>query len=110
MSNVVLLYATAPDVETARSIASALIEERLAACVNILGPIESVYRWEGRIETASECAFLVKTTTEIAPATRQAIVDRHPYSIPAIVGLDVSASSSNSAFLSWVQAETKKAT
>jgi periplasmic divalent cation tolerance protein len=110
MSNVVLLYATAPDVETARAIASTLISERLAACVNILGAIESVYRWEGKIETAPECAFLVKTTAETAPAARQAILERHPYAVPAILGFEADAAFSSSAFFGWVRSETGKAT
>lgn len=106
MSNAVLLYATAPDVETARAIAAALLMGRCAACVNILGPIESVYRWNGAVETSSEWAFLVKTTEDAAPAARQTIIDRHPYVTPAVIGLEVAPGASNPAFLDWLRAET----
>lgn len=106
MSNAVLLYATAPDAQIARSIAAALIEERRAACVNILGEITSVYRWEGAIESASEWAFLVKTTSDAAPGACEAIVARHPHAVPAVIGVDAAAAFTNSAFLSWLQRET----
>lgn len=110
MSNVVLLYATAPDAETARTIAVDLVEARLAACVNILGEINSVYRWEGKVETAPEFAFLVKTTATAASAVTEAIIDRHPFALPAIVGIAVAPAASSGAFLDWVRSETGDAT
>ncbi len=106
MLNAVLLYATAPDAQTARAIAAALVEGRLAACVNILGEIQSVYRWEGAVETAAEWAFLVKTTEQAAPEARRAILSRHPYATPAIVGLAIDGPTSHAGFLDWIQTQT----
>lgn len=106
MSRIMLLYATAPDAATARAIGAALVEARLAACVNVLGPVRSVYRWRGKVEEAEETAFLVKTTEIQAPAARDLILARHPYDTPAVLALPVNAQGSNTAFLAWVAAET----
>lgn len=102
MSDAVLLYATAPDAETAEFIGAALVEARLAACVNILGPVRSIYRWNDRVERAEEVAFLAKTTRGLARAACAAIVERHPYDLPAVAAYDVSAAGSNPAFLDWI--------
>lgn len=106
MTRIVFLYATAPDEATAKSIALALVEGRHAACVNILGPATSLYRWNGAIETATEVAFVVKTTKTAAPGARDCILALHPYETPAIAELDIGADASNPAFLDWIMAET----
>jgi len=81
-----LIYTTLPDATTAREIAATLLHERLVACANILGKVESVFLWNDKVESASESAVLFKTTA----ATLQAAVSRlgalHPYETPAIVG------------------------
>ncbi len=82
--SVVTVFAVFADQAEAQAIGRAMVEERLAACVNILQPCRSIYRWEGAIETASEVPALFKTTLEQADALISAISERHSYSVPAI--------------------------
>ncbi|MGF1543139.1 MAG: divalent-cation tolerance protein CutA [Parvularculaceae bacterium] len=103
---VVLLYCVAPDVETADAIAAALVEERLAACVNALPSVRATYRWEGAIAHAEEVAMIVKTTDARAEAAADRIAALHPYETPAVLAIDVAARGSAAAFLDWVAAET----
>ncbi len=103
MTNVTFLYATAPDRETAQAIAGALVAEKLAACVNILSPMTSVYRWEGAIERADETPFIVKTAGPAATAARDRILALHPYDCPCVVALPIDADASSTAFLDWVR-------
>lgn len=105
-SDVVLLYATAPDLETAETIAAALVAEGCCACVNILGPMTSIYRWNGAIERTNEVAFLVKTTRAASVAACDAIISRHPFDVPAIVAFDVDGAASHPTFIDWVRANT----
>lgn len=83
--SVVTVYALFADPAEAQRIGMTVVEEKLAACVNILGPCRSIYRWEGAIETASETPALFKTTMEKADALIERIRQLHRYSIPAIV-------------------------
>lgn len=99
-----LLFTNLPDAESARQLAAALIEERLAACVNILAPCRSVYRWEGEIEEAEEVPLLVKTTVERYPALEAAVRARHPYELPEIIAVPVEHGLP--AYLDWVATET----
>ncbi|HET6342594.1 MAG TPA: divalent-cation tolerance protein CutA [Gemmatimonadota bacterium] len=107
-SPVCVALTTCPDEGTARRIASALVEERLAACVNIVPDMTSVYRWEGVVETASECLLLVKTRRERLEALRRRLEELHPYDLPELVALPVEGGSS--AYLKWVVEETGSAT
>ncbi len=95
---------TCPDEGTARRIASALVDERLAACVNIVPDMTSIYRWEGVVETASECLLLVKTRRERLEALRRRLEELHPYDLPELVALPVEGGSP--AYLTWVVEET----
>ncbi|MEO0871679.1 MAG: divalent-cation tolerance protein CutA [Pseudomonadota bacterium] len=81
-----LIYTPLPDAQTARDIASTLLEENLIACANILGEVESVFRWDGRIESAKEVAVLFKTTSDAIDPAVARLGALHPYSTPAIVG------------------------
>ncbi|GAB4168134.1 MAG: divalent-cation tolerance protein CutA [Rhodocyclaceae bacterium] len=101
-----LVLTTLPDREIAEGIARSLIEARLAACVSILAPCQSVYRWEGRIEAAAEVPVLIKTTAERYPALERAICDQHPYELPEI--LAVAVEKGLPAYLEWVAAETAR--
>jgi periplasmic divalent cation tolerance protein len=85
----VLIYATAASREEALAIGRTLVEERLAACINVLGPIESIYRWEGSIETSSEIAFLAKTREALADAVIARIAELHSYDCPCAVALPI---------------------
>lgn len=81
---VVTLYAVFADPAEAQRIGMALVEEKLAACVNILQPCRSIYRWEGAVETATETPALFKTTLARADAAIARITEMHSYSVPAI--------------------------
>lgn len=83
-TQIALLHATFADAEEAARIARATVEERLAACANILGACASVYRWEGAVETAEEVAVLFKTRMPLAPALAARIAALHGYTLPAI--------------------------
>ena len=84
MSAIVTVYATFPTEEEARTVARTLVEERLAACANILGPTCSIYRWEGSVEEASEIAAIFKTAESRAGALMARLNDLHSYEVPAI--------------------------
>lgn len=105
MNDVVLVYTTWPDAETAAAAGRAAVEAQLAACANILGAITSIYRWEGVVQTAPEIAMILKTTVGAADALRELIMARHPYDLPSVAALPVSAAGSNPAFLAWIGEE-----
>ncbi|HEU0201814.1 MAG TPA: divalent-cation tolerance protein CutA [Burkholderiaceae bacterium] len=104
MDDVLIVLTNCPDAATAERIARSLVENRLAACVNQLAPVASVYRWEGRIEHASEVPLLVKTTRERFAGVEEAIRTLHPYSVPEIVAVPVVAGFLP--YLRWVGVET----
>jgi periplasmic divalent cation tolerance protein len=81
-----LIYTALPDAATAREIAGSLLDERLIACANILGPMESVFVWDGRRDSASETAVLFKTDERRMAAAVDRLGALHPYDTPAIVG------------------------
>ena len=87
------------------AIARALVEQRLAACVQVIGPIDSTYWWEGAVETAEEYLCLVKSNREAYPALEAAIQELHPYEVPEIIALPIEGGSR--AYLSWLQAELR---
>lgn len=99
-----LVLTNLPDEETARRLADRLVAGRLAACVNILAPCRSVYRWQGRIEDAAEVPLLVKTTADRYPALEAAIRETHPYELPEIVAVPIAHGLPG--YLAWVAAET----
>lgn len=102
-----LVLTTAGSQEEARKIARALVERRLAACVNILPQIESVYRWQGRVEEAQEYLLLIKTTTAMFGRVRDAIKELHSYELPECVCLSIEDGSS--AYLEWVTDSVEQA-
>jgi periplasmic divalent cation tolerance protein len=83
--SVVSVYAVFANAEEAERIGRAVVEERLAACINILAPVRSTYRWQGEVETADEVAGILKTTPEIAEALIARIAALHSYDVPCIV-------------------------
>jgi periplasmic divalent cation tolerance protein len=80
-----VIYSTIGTMENARTIARALVKEKLVACVNIIPKIESIYRWQGKIEEADECVLLAKTTEKNVEKTIQRIRSLHPYDVPDII-------------------------
>lgn len=93
-----------PNRDAALKIARALIERKLAACVNILAECTSVYRWHGRLETAAEVPLLIKTRAALYPEIEAAIKSLHPYELPEIVAVSVERGLPE--YLEWVGAET----
>lgn len=87
MSDVLLVLCTFPDSEQARQIGTVLVERQLAACVNFVPGLESIYRWQGKLETATEVMALFKTTKAGFDAFSQALTELHPYEVPEIIGL-----------------------
>lgn len=105
--SIALCFCTCPDEATAASIARALVGERLAACVNILPAVRSVYRWQGRVEEAGETLLLAKTTDARLAALRERVLALHPYELPEVVAVEVA--SGLPAYLDWIAAETSAA-
>lgn len=104
IEGVVLVYATFPAGDTAETVAAALVEARLAACVNILPAMTSIYRWEGRINRDAEVVAVIKTRRTLAERVVNEVRQRHPYTNPALMVLPVEGGSE--AFLAWIGAET----
>ena len=104
MTEALLVLTNCPDEHSADRIALALVEQRLAACVNRLTPVQSVYRWQGNVERATEVPLLVKTTRERYGDVEQAIRHLHPYDVPEIIALPITAG--YAAYLRWIESET----
>ena len=94
----------APDRVIAEKIARSLVDQKLAACVNILAGCSSVYRWKGNVETAVEVPLLIKTRADIYAEVEAAIKSLHPYELPEIVAVPVAHGSSE--YLEWINAAT----
>ena len=99
-----LVLTTLPSRDAAQAIARTLVEERMAACVQIVDGLRSIYRWEGRIDESAECQLVAKTTPAAAPALIARLRTLHPYEVPEILSLDAMASA---AYGAWLQAETR---
>lgn len=86
-----IVFCNCPDDQVAQQLAAGLVQQGLAACVNILPGVRSVYRWEGRVEQAEEVSLLIKTTDTNYPAVEQFIQQQHPYEVPEIIACSVTA-------------------
>lgn len=95
-----IVLSTAGSEDEARKIAQALVDRRLAACVNIVPQIESIYRWQGKVESSREWLLLIKTTAERFPAVRAAIQELHSYELPECIAITVEQGSAD--YLQWV--------
>jgi periplasmic divalent cation tolerance protein len=100
MSDEKLIISTAGSREEASRVAHALVEEKFAACVNIVGPIESVYRWQGKVESVQEFLMLVKTTQAQSNAAMARIRELHSYEVPEAIVININ--DGLSAYLSWI--------
>lgn len=103
-AQVLIVMTNAPDRATAEMLARALIDARAAACVNIMSPCTSVYRWQGVVETAEEVPVFIKTTADRYPEVEALVRKLHPYELPEI--LAVPAGRGLPGYLAWVRAET----
>ncbi|MET3435266.1 periplasmic divalent cation tolerance protein [Herbaspirillum seropedicae] len=101
-----LVLANLPDQALAERIADALVEQGLAACVNILPPVKSIYRWQGKVQRDTEVAVFIKTTQARFQELEQAILQAHPYDVPEIIALPITAGLP--AYLAWMQDETAR--
>mgnify|MGYP006322893105 FL=1 len=99
-----LVFTNLPDVESARALATTLVEQRVAACVSVLAPCQSIYRWEGKLEEAEEVTLLIKTSAARYAALEEAIRAYHPYELPEIVAVRVEKGLPD--YLAWVAAST----
>lgn len=102
---VLVAYCTCPDAETASRIAEALVTERLAACVNMLPGVRSVYRWQGGVEHADEVLLVIKTTRDRLDALTARLPSLHPYELPELAAVE--AAGGLPAYLAWVAEQTR---
>jgi periplasmic divalent cation tolerance protein len=100
----ILVLTSVPDRAFATALAKALLDDRLAACVNIGGPVESIYHWRGRIETGEEVPVAIKTRSALYSYVEGAIRKLHPYDTPEILAIPVVAGDAR--YLAWLAAET----
>lgn len=108
MSDYIQVVTTAPTRDDAETIARALVNERLAACVQMIGPIISTYHWDGKVETNQEWQCMIKSRRELFEKIVAAIRATHPYKVPEILALPVLAA--DQPYLDWIDAETAKTT
>jgi periplasmic divalent cation tolerance protein len=106
MSAALLVLTSLPDAASAAALAQKLVEARVAACVNRLAPCTSTYRWQDKIETATEVPLLIKTTSDVYPRLEALIREAHPYELPEIIAVPVTEGLP--AYLDWVRQETDK--
>jgi periplasmic divalent cation tolerance protein len=107
MSDAIQVLTTASSREEAERIARTIVEDRLAACVQVIGPISSTYRWQGAIETAQEWLCVAKTRRELYDQIEKAIRRLHSYQVPEILAVPVVAGSAD--YLAWLDQELKEA-
>lgn len=103
--NHIVTLCTVPDRETGEKIAQALVEEHLAACVNLVAGVASVYRWQGKVEKAEECLLIIKTGVSRFDVLKRRIASLHPYKVPEIIALPIIHG--NREYLDWISQSTK---
>jgi periplasmic divalent cation tolerance protein len=99
------VWVNCPDRAVAESIGGACVEARLAACANVMGPISSIYRWEGRIERADEVPLLLKTRADLFAALCDRVKQAHPYETPSIVATELALVDGD--YADWLRQETR---
>ena len=105
IGDLVFIYTTLPNEDAAAAIARDLVEQRLAACCNILPPMRSVYRWDGAVQNERETAMLIKTRRALADKAIEAARALHPYAVPCFLTLPIETVSA--AYLDWALSETE---
>ncbi len=105
MSDYLQVVTTTETKDQALRIAAALVDERLAACVQVVGPVTSTYRWEGAVQTSDEWLCVAKTRAELYDALERAIGRLHTYDVPEIIATPITAGSPS--YLDWLRAETE---
>jgi len=102
---VLVCFCTCPDADSATRLADALVAERLAACVNVVPGLRSVYHWQGAIERSDETLLLIKTSRDRLEALTMRVCDLHPYELPELVAVEVTGGLST--YLDWVAEQTR---
>lgn len=100
--NIRLIYITTSSPEEARNIGSKLVEEKLAACANIISGMESIYHWKGNIESDKETILICKTTYSNVRKLTERVKELHSYEVPCVVSLNVSEQEGNEEYLDWI--------
>jgi periplasmic divalent cation tolerance protein len=104
MTDALVVLVTAPGAAEAAALARALVEERLAACGNVVPGLRSIYRWEGKVQEDTEALLVLKTTRARFEALRERILALHPYQVPEVLALPVEAGSAP--YLAWIAGAT----
>ena len=104
MSAFSVVLVTVPDIKTAQNLSLNLVERKLAACVNMISNISSVYRWKDKIEQSQECLLLIKTKSTLVPDLGEFVKQNHPYSTPEIISLPIQDGLES--YLDWLGANT----
>ncbi len=104
-SETLVVLVTAPTAEKAAEIARALVEERLAACGNVIPAVRSIYRWQGTVHDDAEALLVLKTTRDRFEALRDRVLALHPYEVPEVIALPIAAGSAS--YLDWIVASTR---
>ena len=105
MTGKIVVFVTVGAMENAERIGKALVEERLAACVNVVPGIRSFYRWEGRVADDGELLMIIKTRSALFDALKGKILELHAYDLPEIVAMDIEKG--HEPYLAWIEEETK---
>lgn len=103
-SSALVVFCTCPDQAVADHIAATLVDERLAACVNLVAGITSIYRWENQVQRDSEYLLIIKTRQAVYPRLETRLQQLHPYEVPEIIALPIQAGAA--AYLHWLAANT----
>jgi periplasmic divalent cation tolerance protein len=106
MTDKCLMLSTASSLDEANAIASELVSRRLAACVNIVGPISSIYRWQGEVERSEEFLLLIKSTEAQTLPIQEAIRELHSYQVPELISLAIDAGLES--YLNWIATSVRK--
>jgi periplasmic divalent cation tolerance protein len=106
-TDAIVVLVTAPSAEKAAELARAAVEERLAACGNVVPAVRSIYRWEGKVQDDAEALLVLKSTRARFEALRERIVALHPYAVPEVIAIPMVAGSAP--YLDWIAAETRPA-
>ncbi|RUQ33883.1 MAG: divalent-cation tolerance protein CutA [Candidatus Competibacteraceae bacterium] len=103
-SQALVVYCSCPDQAIAERIAEAMVNERLAACVNLISGLTSIYRWEGQLQRDTELLLIIKTRSAVYPQLQARLRQLHPYQLPEIIALPIHTGSAD--YLNWIAANT----
>jgi periplasmic divalent cation tolerance protein len=106
MTDKIVILSTCAGEEEAEKLSRLLLDDRLAACVNVIRPMRSYYHWKGAIETADECLLIIKSSRELFDSVRQVLEKAHSYEVPEVLALPVVDGAKN--YINWLEANLKK--